>query len=77
MGCVPEGEMQAALKSSSRELRSALETAAGTSDNFANGRNLASGCESRDGISLGQLVRPSVRSDATSREDDIRWSQLC
>ncbi len=55
---VSEGEMQAALKSSSRELRSALETAAGNIRNFCQWQKPREWVRERQGRKLGQLVRP-------------------
>ena len=55
---VPEGEMQAALKSSSRELRSALETAAGNIRNFCQWQKPREWGRQKQGRKLGQLLRP-------------------
>ncbi len=55
---VPEGEMQAALKSSSPELRVALETAAGNIRNFCQWQKPREWVRQKQGRKLGQLVRP-------------------
>lgn len=55
---VPESEMQAALKSSSRELRAALETAADNIRNFCQWQKPAEWAREKHGRKLGQLVRP-------------------
>lgn len=55
---VSEDEMQAALKSSSRELRVALETAAGNIRNFCQWQKPREWVREKQGRKLGQLVRP-------------------
>jgi histidinol dehydrogenase len=55
---VSEIEMQAALKSVSRELRVALETAAGNIRNFCEWQKPAEWERVKQGRRLGQLVRP-------------------
>ena len=55
---VPESEMQAALKSSSPELRVALETAAGNIRNFCQWQKPREWVREKQGRKLGQLVRP-------------------
>jgi histidinol dehydrogenase len=55
---VPESEMQAALKSASRELRLALETAAGNIRAFCEWQKPAEWERMRQGRKLAQLVRP-------------------
>ena len=55
---VPESEMQAALNSASRELRMALETAAGNIRNFCEWQKPAEWEREKQGRKLGQLVRP-------------------
>ena len=55
---VSEGEMKVALKNSSRELRSALETAAGNIRNFCQWQKPREWVRARQGRKLGQLVRP-------------------
>lgn len=55
---VSESEMQSALNSSSRELRAALETTAGSIRNFCEWQKPADWERVRQGRRLGQLVRP-------------------
>jgi histidinol dehydrogenase len=55
---VSESEMQAALKSVSREVRVALETAAGNIRTFCEWQKPAEWVRVRQGRRLGQLVRP-------------------
>ncbi len=55
---ISEGEMQAALKSSSRELRLALETAAGNIRDFCQWQKPREWVREKQGRKLGQLVRP-------------------
>jgi histidinol dehydrogenase len=55
---VPEGEMRAALKSSSRELRAALETAAGNVRSFCEWQKPREWERVKRGRMVGQLVRP-------------------
>ncbi len=57
---VPGSEMQAALKASSRELRRALETAAGNIRNFCEWQKPAAWEREKQGRKLGQLVRPLI-----------------
>ncbi len=55
---VPESEMQTALNSASRELRMALETAAGNIRKFCEWQKPAEWEREKQGRKLGQLVRP-------------------
>ena len=55
---VAESEMQAALQASSRELRTALETAAGNIRAFCEWQKPAEWERASQGRTLGQLVRP-------------------
>jgi histidinol dehydrogenase len=55
---VPEREMQAALRASSRKLRSALETAAGNICNFCEWQKPAEWAREKQGRKLSQLIRP-------------------
>ncbi len=55
---VPESEMQAALKGSSRELRVALETAAANIRNFCQWQKPREWVREKQGRKLGQLARP-------------------
>src|SRR6478672_1351746 len=55
---VPESEMQAALRASSRELRSALETAAGNIRNFCEWQKPAEWAREKQGRKLSPLIRP-------------------
>jgi histidinol dehydrogenase len=55
---VSEGEMRAALKSSSRELRAALETAAGNVHSFCEWQKPREWERVKRGRMVGQLVRP-------------------
>ncbi len=55
---VPEAEMQAALKGSSRELRAALQTAAGNIRKFCQWQKPREWERTNQGRRLGQLVRP-------------------
>ncbi len=55
---VPRSEMQAALRSSSRELRAALETAAGNIRRFCEWQKPGEWEREKQGRKLGQLVRP-------------------
>jgi histidinol dehydrogenase len=55
---VPEGEMKAALKGASRELRAALEMAAGNIRAFCGWQKPVEWERSKHGRKLGQLVRP-------------------
>ena len=55
---VSEGEMKAALKAASRELRMALETAAGNIRAFCEWQKPAEWERVKQGRRLGQMIRP-------------------